>query len=175
LLDPGRVRHAGRGATYVGELDGEMSDRLRRVAETFTRAGYETTPTENVVAEIWKKLALNVCTLPPAALLRFTAGELVEHEGTLELMRALLRETVAVAAAQGIGLDYDERWGAITGLLGRAAGAKASMLQDVEARRRTEIGVINGAIVEAGRRHGIPTPHNDAMVWLVTALEETFA
>jgi 2-dehydropantoate 2-reductase len=48
------------------------------------------------------------------------------------------------------------------------------MLQDVEARRRTEIDVINGAIVEAGRRHAIPTPYNDTMVWLVRSLEETF-
>ena len=61
---------------------------------------------------------------------------------------------MAVANAQGIALDYDERWAAITGLLDRAIGAKASMLQDVEAKRQTEIEVINGAIVDAGaRRH----------------------
>ena len=58
---------------------------------------------------------------------------------------------MAVAKAQGIALDYDERWAAITGLLEKAVGGKASMLQDVEAKRQTEIEVINGAIVDAGR------------------------
>jgi 2-dehydropantoate 2-reductase len=93
----------------------------------------------------------------------------------MDTMRALLTEVVTVAKVQGIQLDFDERWEAITGLLRRTIGGKASMLQDVEARRRTEIDVINGAIVDAGRRHGIPTPYNDTMVWLVRSLEETFA
>ena len=70
-------------------------------------------------------------------------------------MAAILREVVAVANAQGIALDYDERWAAITGLLEKAIGGKASMLQDVEAKRQTEIEVINGAIVEAGSRVGV--------------------
>ena len=84
--------------------------------------------------------------------------ELVAFDGTKSLMAAILSEVVAVANAQGIALDYDERWAAITGLLEKAIGGKASMLQDVEARRQTEIEVINGAIVDAGRRVGVPTP-----------------
>jgi 2-dehydropantoate 2-reductase len=174
LLGPGRVLHAGSGATYIGELNGRISDRLQRVAETLSAAGLAATPSDDILKAIWSKLALNICTLPTSALLRFTSGQLVEHEGTLALMRGLLREAVAVAQAQGIGLDEHERWEAITGLLRRASSGKSSMLQDVERRRRTEIDVINGAIVEAGRRLDLPTPYNDSMVWLVKALESTF-
>lgn len=174
VLGPGHVLHAGRGATFIGELNGTMSGRLQEIAATFNAAGIETTLAPDVLETIWSKLALNVCTLPTSALLRFDAGQLVEHEGTLESMRALLRKTVAVANAQGIALDFDKRWEAITGLLQRASGAKAAMLQDVENRRRTEIDVINGAIVEAEQRLNIPTPYNDAMVWLIRSLEETF-
>jgi len=174
LLDPGKVLHAGKGMTFMGELNGEMSERLERVAEVFRAAGLEVTPTPSVLREVYQKLALNVCTLPTAALLRFQAHQLVEHQGTLDLMRALLKEVVAVAQAQGVAMDENERWEAITGLLKRAVGAKGSMLQDVEKGRRTEIDVINGAIVEAGKRLGIPTPYNDSMVWLVKSLEETF-
>jgi 2-dehydropantoate 2-reductase len=174
VLGSGHVQHAGQGMTFIGELNGELSDRLKRVADRFNGAGVETTPSDNVLLTVWSKLALNVCTLPTSALLRFYAGQLIQHEGTLSLMRALLQETVAVANAQGIALDFDERWDSITGLLSRATGAKASMLQDVENRRRTEIDVINGAIVDAGQRLNIPTPYNQAMVWLVKSLEETF-
>lgn len=174
LVAPGRVKHPGVGMTYMGELDGSLSPRLGAAADAFRSAGFEVTVSDRVLDEVWKKLALNVCTLPTAALLRYFAHELNQHEGTRALMAGLLREVVAVAKAQGIALDYDERWTAITGLLDRAIGAKASMLQDVEARRRTEIDVINGAIVEAGKRHGVPTPLNDCMVWLVKSLEESY-
>jgi len=89
-------------------------------------------------------------------------------------MRALLAEVVAVAAAQNIALDAGERWQAIVKLLEQAIGARASMLQDVEACRQTEIDVVNGAIVDAGRRYAIATPYNEAMVWMVKSLQETF-
>ena len=174
VLGPGHIMHAGQGATYIGEINGQISDRLNHIAETFNAAGIETSPTSEVLKTIWSKLALNVCTLPTSSLLHFFAGQLIEHDGTLAIMRALLEEVVSVAHAQNIELDFDERWEGITGLLSRATGAKASMLQDVENRRRTEIDVINGAIVEAGQRLNIPTPYNNSMVWLIKALEETF-
>ncbi len=174
LLEPGRIRHPGAGLTHIGELSGEMSPRLAQVVEAFGTAKLEAVATPRVRDEVWKKLALNVCTLPTAGLLGFTADALGQHDGTLALMRGLLDETVAVAQAQGIGLDADERWPAITGLLERAVGARASMLQDIEAQRRTEIDVINGAITEAGQRLGIATPLNNAMVWLVRSLEEAY-
>jgi 2-dehydropantoate 2-reductase len=175
VAGPGHVLHGGKGMTFIGELHGKMTERLARVATAFTEAGVEVTATPSVVKEIWSKLALNVCTLPTSALLRLYAPQLVQHEAMVDLMRELLREVVAVAEAQNIPLDFEERWEAITGLLKRCApGAKSSMFQDVEKGRITEIDVINGAIVEAGQRLGIPTPYSDAMVKLIKSLEGTF-
>jgi 2-dehydropantoate 2-reductase len=174
LAEPGKVLHTGKGMTFVGELNGQHSERLKRIADALAASGLEVTPTDNVLKVVWSKLALNACTLPTSALLRFYAHQLVEHEGTLELMRCILHEVVVVAQAQNIEMDYDERWEAITSLLKKAVGGKASMLQDVEKSRRTEIDVINGAVVEAGKRYTIPTPYNNAVVHMVKALEETF-
>ncbi len=171
LVAPGHVKHPGAGMTHIGELDGRLSDRLAEAAGVLRDAGIEVTASTAILDEIWKKLALNVCTLPTAALLGFFANELNEFEGTRSIMRALLAETAAVARAQGIRLDEEERWAAITGLLDRAVGARGSMVQDVDARRPTEIDVINGAIVSAGRRHGIATPVNDTMVGLISSLQ----
>lgn len=174
LVAPGHVKQTGTGMTFMGELNNQITPRLNAAANAFRRAGNEVTVSENILKEIWSKLALNVCTLPTAALVRFTAEKLVEHDTMLLLMQNLLRETVNIANAQGIDISYNERWDAITNLLRKAVGGKASMLQDVERSRRTEIDVINGAIVEAGKRVGIPTPYNNTMVWLVRSLEETF-
>lgn len=174
VLGPGHVLHAGKGMTFIGELNGSMTERLQSLAATFQKANIDVTATAHVLKEIWSKLALNVATLPTSATLRITAERLLDTPDMQQLMHGLLREVVAVAQAQKIPLDFNERWEAITGLLKKLApNTKGSMLQDVENRRRTEIDVINGAIVEAGRRFGIPTPYNDAMVWMVKALEKS--
>ena len=167
LLAPGRIRHSGSGMTYMGELDAVSSPRLAAAGSAFRSAGLEVTESPRIIDEVWKKLALNVCTLPTGALLGFTADELNRHEGMRALMHGLLGEVGAVAAAEGIAFDISERWAAITALLDRAIGAHGSMLQDVQAKRATEIDVINGAIVAAGRRLGVSTPLNEAMVWMI--------
>jgi 2-dehydropantoate 2-reductase len=174
LLGPGRVKHPGSGMTFLGELSGETTPRLRAVDEALRSAGFETTVSARILDEVWKKLALNCCTLPTSALLRFFAHELVGYPAAKDQMAMILREVVAVAQARGIALDYDERWAAITGLLDKAIGGKASMLQDVEAGRQTEIEVINGAIAAAGREVGVATPVNDTMVAMVTALQSKY-
>ena len=173
-IGPGQVRHTGQGETLLGEPAGEHSDRVQRIVDLFNTAGVPTTASVDIRTTIWEKLALNSAVLPTAALLRFQTHLLGEHEGARALMQALLQETVNVAQAQQIPLSFDERWAAIFSLTQRAIGAKPSMLQDVEAGRRTEIDVINGAVVAAGQRCGIATPHNQTMVWMVKALEATF-
>lgn len=173
-LAPGQIRHTGEGETVLGEPTGAVSRRVQRIVDLFTTAGVPTTASAQIRTTIWEKLALNCAVLPTAALLRLQTHLLGEHEGARSLMQALLQETVNVAQAQQIPLTVEERWAAILKLTQRAIGAKPSMLQDVEAQRRTEIDVINGAVVAAGQRFGIATPHNQTMVWMMKALEATF-
>lgn len=175
VLGPGHVLHGGQGKTFIGEIDGGVSARVERIATTFRNAGLDIEASAQVLKEIWSKLALNVATLPTSATLRLSAEKLCATAEMQDLMKALLREVVAVAQAQRIGLDFDERWSAITGLLGKLApNTKGSMLQDVEKSRRTEIDVMCGAIVEAGQRLSIPTPYNNAMLWLIRTIESHY-
>ena len=160
----------------MGELDGLDSPRLQQIVSTFNDAGIAVEPSGQVLKEIWSKLALNVATLPTSSAVRVPADHLLDTAEMRELMRGLLQEVVAVANAQGIPLDFNERWDAITGLLRKLApNTKGSMLQDVEARRQTEIDVMCGAIIEAGVRLNIPTPSNRAMFGLIKALEASYA
>ena len=176
VLAPGHVLHGGQGKTFMGELDGSDSPRLQQIVQTFNAAGISVEPSGQVLKEIWSKLALNVATLPTSSTIRVTADHLLDTPEMQELMKELLREVVAVANAQNIPLDFNERWEAITGLLRKLApNTKGSMLQDVEARRQTEIDVMCGAIVEAGTRLNIPTPCNRAMIGLIKALEASYA
>jgi 2-dehydropantoate 2-reductase len=175
VLEPGRVLHGGKGPTYLGELDGTVSERAKEIAAFLSSSGLEVQASSEVVKEIWSKLALNAATLPTSVLAQLTADRLLSSPALQELMRDLLREVVAVANAQNIRLVFDERWQAISGLLkGLAVNTKGSMYQDVEQRRRTEIDVINGAIVEAGETRKVPTPYNRSVFNLVKALETSF-
>jgi 2-dehydropantoate 2-reductase len=121
--------------------------------------------------EIWKKLILNAATLPTSALTGMNAGALTAHADTHELVTATAREAAAVARALGYEIDPDERVGTIHALLEKAGPSKASMLQDFEAGRRTEIDVINGAVVRAADETGTPVPLNRGLMRLVKGWE----
>jgi 2-dehydropantoate 2-reductase len=175
VLAPGHVLHAGQGKTFMGELDGADSPRLQSIVKAFNEASIAVESSGQVLKEIWSKLALNVATLPTSSTVRVTADHLLDTPEMQEVMKGLLQEVVAVANAQNIPLDFNERWEAITGLLRKLApNTKGSMLQDVEARRQTEIDVMCGAIIEGGNRMNIATPYNRAIIGLIKGLEAAF-
>jgi len=171
VVEPGVVMHPADQPTFVGTfVDGDQS-RAERLREALERAGLETTTVSPVRPEIWKKLILNTATLPTAALTGMNAGALAAHGGMRELVAETAREATRVAQALGYPIDPEERVEAILSLLERAGQTKASMLQDFEAGRRTEIDVINGAVVKAADEQGIDVPINRAFVALVKGWE----
>lgn len=169
---PGRVAHTGRGPSFVGPYrDGAGLERAAVVRDILAAGGIETTLTATVKTEVWKKLILNAATLPTAALTRLRAGELGRPGPMLDLVDALAAEAVRVAQAQGYAIETGERIDRIHAVLAGAGMGKASMLQDVEAGRKTEIEVINGAVLRAAELHGIDVPLNRAMVALIGGME----
>jgi 2-dehydropantoate 2-reductase len=176
VLEPGCVAHTGKGPTVVGPyLDGVPLDRAERVGALLSGAGIDTAVTPQVKTEVWKKLILNAATLPTASLTRLRAGDLGQPGPMRDLVDAVAAEATAVAQAQGYDIDRQERIDRIHTVLAGAGQGKGSMLQDVEARRKTEIEVINGAVVRAAERAGIDVPLNRAMVALIGGLERGWA
>jgi 2-dehydropantoate 2-reductase len=171
VVEPGVVMHPADQPTLVGPFADGDTARAERLAEALERAGLATTVEAPVRPEIWKKLVLNAATLPTAALTGMNAGALAAHDGMRGLVAETAREAASVAQALGYPIDADERVEAILALLERAGPSKASMLQDFEAGRRTEIDVINGAVVKAADEHGVPVPLNRSFVALVKGWE----
>jgi 2-dehydropantoate 2-reductase len=171
VLEIGRVAHPGVGPTTVGSFTDGEGGGPERLAEALRDAGLEATVASPIRPEIWKKLILNAATLPTAALIGMNAGALTAQPEMKELVSETAREAVAVARALGYDIDEQERIDAIHGLLERAGPARGSMLQDFEAGRRTEIDVINGAVVRAAGDTDVPVPINRAFVALVKGWE----
>jgi 2-dehydropantoate 2-reductase len=173
LAGPGQVRHtnATDAPTLVGPYKGEAVAEAETLAQAIRAGGLRADAVPTIRTEIWKKLVLNSSSLPTSALTRLTAGSLARTEPMRNLVDGLIHETVAVGQANGFGIDEEERREAVHGILDGAGTGKASMLQDVEAGRRTEIAVINGAVVRVGAEVGVEVPLNRAMVALITGYE----
>ena len=177
VIAPGHVQWDVKGDTTIGPFEpspAPISD-VERLADACTRAGMPTQAVADARGPQWRKLIFNAATNPIGALTRLTHGRVCEDAGLRRFVSELVDEGKAVAAAQGIELDADPEE-----LIDHAARPdvaydhKASMLQDVEARRPTEIDYMNGGIARFGREYGIPTPLNDAVTALIKGLEASW-
>lgn len=182
LLGPGHIRYTNPANTWIGELDGTSSERVKNFADALAKAGFQVEVTPTVLKWIWTKFALN-CTVLGVGALIYAATDghvfMKRQEGLDKFRENILREVVSVANAQGIDISFVERWKLLGAFQPPAPGTKTylikgSMTQDVEGHRRTEIDTLNGAVVEEGKRLGIYTPYNQAIVWLIKALEQSF-
>jgi 2-dehydropantoate 2-reductase len=177
LLGPGHVQWDVKGDTTFGPFEPSPPPRetVERLAEACTRAGMPATAVADARPAQWRKVIFNAATNPIGALTGLTHGRVCEDPALRRLVSMLVDEGKAVATAQGIVLDADPEE-----LIDHAArpevayGHKASMLQDVEARRATEIDYLNGGIARFGREHGVPTPLNDAIAALIKGVEASW-
>lgn len=177
ILAPGHVQWDVKGDTTFGPFEAKPApfDEVERLADACTRGGMPTSAVRDARGPQWRKVIFNASTNPIGALTGLTHGRVCERPDLRALVSGLVDEGKAVAAAQGIELDADPE-----ALIDHAAKPevaydhKASMLQDVEARRPTEIDYLNGGIVRFGREHGVPTPLNQAIWALVKGVQDSW-
>ena len=171
LTAPGVVRHIEGDRFPVGELDGSTSERVTRVSQCFTNAGFKAPVLDNIRSEIWLKLWGNLTFNPISSLSHSTLVDICQFPLTRELAASMMREAQTVANKLGIEFRVS--------LEKRIAGAekvgkhKTSMLQDIEAGRAPEIDALVGSVVELGRLTDTPTPHIDTVYALVKLLAKT--
>ena len=178
ILEPGLVQWDVRGDTTLGPFEPSpaSAEEIERLADACTRGGMPTHAVPDARPAQWRKVIFNAATNPVGALTGLTHGRVCERPDLRALVSALVDEGKAVASAQGIVLDADPEE-----LIDHAArpdvayGHNASMLQDVEARRATEIDYLNGGIARFGRQLGVATPLNDAITSLIKGLEASWS
>lgn len=177
ITAPGVVQWDVRGDTTFGPYEDKPApfEEVQRLADACTRGGMPTTAVLDARGPQWRKVIFNAATNPLGALTGLTHGRVCERPDLRRLASTLVTEGKAVATAQGIVLDSDPEE-----LIDYAArpevayGHKASMLQDVEARRQTEVDYLNGGIAEFGRKLGVPTPAHESIWALVKGVEASW-
>ncbi|MGH7736992.1 MAG: ketopantoate reductase family protein [Candidatus Tyrphobacter sp.] len=169
---PGRARTSGRGNTIVGSASPATS---RLVADLLTASGLQAAVVNDIRPHLWGKLVANCAINALSALLDCDAGAILRDPNAAHLGEALAEEAAAVAAALRVNLPFVNPWQYVAEVISVGADAKTSMAFDLACGHPSEIDHINGAVVAFGRRAGVPTPYNDAMVRLVKAREALLA
>jgi 2-dehydropantoate 2-reductase len=174
MIGPGHVRHAGEGPTFVAGASPDTRG-IDAVVAAFRTAGIDTSRTDDPDTLIWGKLVINVGINALAAILRVPNGILAITPPCEPLMAQAVAEAVAVAERLNIPLPYENPLAHVKEVCRKTAENRASMLQDILRGARTEVSVINRAIVERGEALGIATPCNRFLSEMIEALEATAA
>jgi 2-dehydropantoate 2-reductase len=168
FVEPGRIRHAGRGPTWIGPLS-SLADKtaLEAIVDIFSRSGIETHIEENVTRLVWKKLLVNAGINALTAIFNVPNGELVTDPVLRAIMGSVVREAVIVAQAAGFDFDSEETVCNVEEVCHLTAENLSSMLQDVRRGSTTEIDYINGAVVREGRCRGLTPALNMLLTELI--------
>jgi 2-dehydropantoate 2-reductase len=174
-IAPGHIGYDIKGDTWIGPFEPTNTpmSRIEELAGFLTRAGMNTIPLKDARGAQWTKLIFNASTNPVGALTLLHHGAATRFGSTSRLFNDLIAEGEAVARRLGIELHGDPRQ-----LVQKGANApgkhRASMLQDVFAKRQTEVDFMNGAIAQWGDKVGVPTPLNKALWGLIKGLEHSW-
>lgn len=171
-IAPGHIGFDIKGDTWIGPFEPTNTpmSKVEELAGLITRSGMNTIPLKDARGAQWTKLIFNAATNPVGALTLLHHGAATRFAPTAQLSNDLVAEGEAVAKALGIALHGD-----VHALIQQGANApgqhRASMLQDVLAKRQTEVDFINGAIVKWGEQTGVPAPLNKTVCELIKGLE----
>lgn len=165
LLGPGIARLGGEGVVSLG-----FHPRYTEITGYFQQANMGCEVVADTQSLIWSKLVVSAAINPLTALLRIPNGELLNRPMARDVMSALIRETVNVAAVQGIKLTQDDPWSVVEQVIMATASNHSSMFQDIQRGAPTEINAICGEIVRIGDASGVEVPVNTLMWQLVHSM-----
>lgn len=174
-IGPGHIRFDIKGDTWIGPFEPTNApmSKVEELAGVITRSGMNVIPLKDARGAQWTKLIFNAATNPVGALTLLHHGAATRFGPTSQLFNDLIAEGEAVARALGVELHGDPR--ALVQKGAHAPGKhRASMLQDVLAKRQTEVDFMNGSIVKCGEESGISTPLHKALWELIKGLEHSW-
>lgn len=170
-LSDATVRQGGRAKTYIGELNGTISPRLKSIGYVFNQSGMETQLVRRIIGRLWCKVITYSALNPLSAILHIPNGSLTSRTESLTLMKRLLDEGRAVAESYSIELVYSDLYELLFNTCENSANNLSSMLQDILNEVPTEIDAQNGALCRLAQEHDISVPTQQTMVDLIKLFE----
>ena len=167
------IRHDGVNTIVFGDRENSLSsDNVSRLKTFFEDAGINYKIPVDMKYSLWLKYMLNVAANQSTAILRMTFGEMLENKKFMEFAVNIMKEVQLIAKAEGVKNTDDMIEKTVEHLKTMSPDGKTSMLQDVEAGRKTEVDMFAGEIIKLGKKYGIPTPYNQVLYDLIKIEEE---
>ena len=167
-----KIIHDDVNTIVYGSENSDDIENVERLKEYFERVGINYSIPDDILHSLWLKFMLNVAANQTTAILRLTFGELLKNSKAMEFVKHILKEVQSLAKAEGVNntdVMIDET---IEHLHTMIPEGKTSMLQDVEAGRKTEVDMFAGTVIELGRKHNIETPYNKVLKELIDIIYE---
>jgi len=168
-----QINYSKPGKHYFGEADNSnLSQRVQRVQNAFAQAGIVYETPRDMLRMMWWKFMVNVGMNQASAVMRAPYGVFQSSLEAKALMESLMMEVIVLAQVSSVNLTNRdvEDWYSVLKTL--SPKGKTSMLQDIEAGRKTEVEIFGGKVVELGRTYDIPTPVNQTLVNIIQVLEQ---
>jgi 2-dehydropantoate 2-reductase len=172
LREGNRVNFKKRGKIFFGEARNPfISNRVKRVQDFFDRAGIISETPPDMIRILWWKFMINVGINQASAVLRAPYSAFQTSQEARDLMESAMQEVIMLAEKERVQLSKEDikNWGTV--LSGLNPEGKTSMLQDVEAHRKTEVEMFAGKVIELGMRHNVPTPVNQKLFDMIKEIE----
>jgi len=167
-----RITFSQQGKLFFGEAKNHhITEHVKRVQSLFDRAGINYETPEDMIRILWWKFMINVGINQASAVLGATYSVFQNSQEAGELTESAMREVMTIAKAEGVHLSEKdiENWNSFLSTL--SPQGKTSMLQDVEAKRKTEVEMFAGKVIELGKKYGIQTPINQTFYRLIKVIE----
>lgn len=158
--------------TIVFGAENNLGENVVAVKNFFDKVGINYKIPDDIKRSMWLKFMLNVSANQPTAILRMTFGDMFENTHFMKFAENIMREVQSVAKAEGVLNTETMVDEALKHLKTMTPDGKTSMLQDVEAGRKTEVDMFAGTVVELGKKHGISTPYNKILREMIGIIEE---
>jgi 2-dehydropantoate 2-reductase len=168
--ESGIIDHTGIGSTIIGELNGKVTDRIRRVVDFFNKAGIETNISDNIIQEIWIKAIVNSSINPLTTFFQCKNGYLLGNPILENLVEKIVEESTSIANAHGIKITPENMCIKTKNVIKNTKENYSSMLQSYKKGKKTEIDSINGKIVDIGKKHGKNPLMNEIMVYSIRTI-----
>ena len=166
-LEPGLIIHTGIGKTFLGEIDGKISKRLKKIVELFNESGIKTNHSEDINKEIWIKTIINSSINPLTTIFQCKNGYLLKNPILSNIMKLICKESCNIASSNGLDIDYDEILNKTIEVIENTSDNYSSMLQSYNKNKETEIKSINGKIIEIGKQQNKETILNEILFLLI--------
>ena len=168
-----RITYTKEGKLFFGDAKNPvLTERVKRVKSLFDRAGIACEVPNDMIRILWWKFMINVGINQVSAALRAPYSVFQTSQEARELMESAMREVMTIAKAAKVHLSEQDIENWYSFLSGLSPHGKTSMVQDVEAKRKTEVEMFAGKVSELGKTYGIPTPVNQTLFRMIKVMEQ---